>query len=527
MSGVAPAPRQARGRWFGAEQGVGVVAIILLLAAALRFGLANYSLSFDEYASLFFAHQPFARLWSSWMVRETNPALFYSILRGWILLIGQMGPVMLRVPAIIASLLTIVVTYRGLSRVYGKQAATVAALLLAVSAQQIFYAQQVRGYSFFALAITFSFFSLVSIVTANDTGNRSRITAWLGYVGGAVAAVYFHSTGFLWLPIATVGLMIADRRFIPVLGRDWLRLAAADAAIVVGSAWAIYIAYHQMLAPNPNIAWLHYAGIRGSTKLFWYSTLLVRDPSHYQRTVAAVILGGALYGTIRTFDRSATRLAAACGVMALVVFFGFSLKQPVLVERTLVWIAVFPVTLVCAGLSTIRKPTLFLAASGLVTALVTINLVVTYPDFETEDWVGGLTRALRSPNSAIVVSGEGGAVIAAEACSWITSGRTCPIAIVTLPGPPLNAWATGYGPRTVATRSGQLALPATTQLYFTQRYTEQPLDVLHKAGLLNEIPGEPEFFIGPFGPPAVAELQRGTCVRGGQLQLSCLRTPTR
>jgi len=498
-----------------------VLAVILLLAASLRFGLADYSLWFDEYASLFFAHQPFTRLWSVWMVRETNPALFYSILRSWIMLIGPMGPVLLRVPSIVASLLTIAVVYHGLSRVYGQKAAAFAALLLAVSAQQIFYAHQVRGYSFFALAIAVSFFSLTHIVTANERGERGRITPWLGYVGGAVAANYFHGTGFLWLPVATAGLMLADRRYVPLIGRDWLWLVAADVAIVAGSSWAIYLAYQQMLVPNPNIAWLERLGILGSIKLFWRSTLLVRAPWPTQSLAAGVILAAALYGAYRTFDRSATRLAAACGVVTLAVFFVFSLKQPVLVERTLVWIAIFPVTLVCAAVSTIRKPVVFGAAGGAMVALVALNLIVSYPQFEVEDWTGGMTRALRSPNSAIIVSGEGEAVITAVACRWMSSDLACPVPIVTLPGPPWNAWATGFGTPTAATPGNRVALPANAQLYFVQRYFEDPLGALQTAGLLTSLAPDPRFLIGPFGPPAVAELQRGTCVRDGLLRTSC------
>ena len=515
----------SRGR--GTGSGLIVPGVILLLAAALRFGLANYSLWFDEYASLFFAHQPFARLWSVWMVRETNPPLFYSILRGWILLSAPTGPVMLRAPAIVASLLTIVVVYRGLSRVYGVRPAAAAALLLSVSAQQIYYAQQLRGYSLFALAITISFFGLMRIVTADEPDDRHPTSAWISYVGGAIAAIYLHSTGFLWVPIATIGLMISDRRFILVFGRNWIQLAAADAAIVIGASWAIYIAYQQMLAPNPNIAWLRYQGIRGSSSLFWESTLLVRNPQRWQSFVAELILGIAVYGAIRTLNRSATRLTAACGVTALVVYFCVSLKQPIMVERTLVWLGIFPVILICAALSTIRKPALFLATSGLVATLVAINLIVVYPDFEREDWAGGLSRAMKTPNAALVISGEGGAVVAAEACALITSGRPCPVAMITLPGPNLNAWAVGYGPRTPATSAGQLALPATTQLYFTQRYSEQPLLTLHTAGLLKSIPMDPRLFTGPFGPPAVADLKRGTCVRGNLLQLACSSPPTR
>ena len=61
-----------------------MLALMLVAVAAFRIHTAQYSLWYDELASLEFARQPVSRLWSSWMLRETNPPLFYTMLSGWI-----------------------------------------------------------------------------------------------------------------------------------------------------------------------------------------------------------------------------------------------------------------------------------------------------------------------------------------------------------------------------------------------------------------------------------------------------------
>lgn len=504
-----------------------VLAALLAVAAILRLSLANYAFWFDEYASLFFADQPFSRLWSEWMVRETNPPLFYSVLRGWILLVGPMDRVMLRVPGIFASLLTITVAYVGVARIYGARAGAAAGVLLAVSAQQIFYAHQLRGYSLFALALTVSFFCLMAIVTANERGERQKRLSWLGFIGGSVAATYLHTTGFLWLPIATIGLIVADSRFIPFWGRDWLRLAAADLAILICSSWALWIVYHQLQVPNDNISWLQYPGFRGSINLYWTTVLLVRDPQGIENGICLLVMVGVLFGFWKTFDRPATRLAAACWMASLVLFFAFSLKQPILSERTLVWMAIFPVTLAAAGLGTLRSSAVYAGSVATLTFLLAVNLFLKYDSFQKEDWEGAVKAVAHDPRGALIVRGEGDGVVALEACKSALRVERCPVPIVTLAAQGVNIWAEGYGPTIPATPSGRLALSAGTQIYIVQRFGGLPLHDLKKAGLLRALPANTVFFQGPYAPPFIEELKRVSCIEKRLLSPTCHHLPTR
>jgi uncharacterized membrane protein len=65
------------------------LAAVMLVAAALRFwDLGGPSLWTDELYTLGFAKLPPQMLWSDWMVRETNPPLFYSLLSVWMIVFG-------------------------------------------------------------------------------------------------------------------------------------------------------------------------------------------------------------------------------------------------------------------------------------------------------------------------------------------------------------------------------------------------------------------------------------------------------
>lgn len=498
-----------------------VFAGIMLLAAGLRFALADYSLWFDEYASLFFADQPYARLWSGWMVRETNPPLFYSILRGWIELVGPGDRILLRVPTILASMLTIAVAYFALARLYGVRAALLGALLLTVSAQQIAYAHQVRGYSFLTLALSISFFSLMRIAAAGERGEREPVLAWLGYVAGALAAIYLHDTAVLWVPVATLALMMVDRRFIPFVGRDWLWLAAADLAIAIGAAWAVYIIYQQTKTVNANISWLQFPGVLGSAKLYWTSTLLARNPRGIQAICAGAVLAAAVFGIVRTYRRKETQFATLCWVGAAGLFFAVSLKHPVLVERTLVWMGIFPATLAAAGATTLRgSRTFFILAASLMAAGL-VNLVAVRNSFSVENWDGAIARVLEDPKAVLVVSGEGGAVAAGEACKFADRRDHCRIPIIALSGQTSNAWAKGYAQKIPATPDGRLALSSAMNLYTIQRFDEQLIRDLRAAGLRVEVRNSRAFFAGPFGPPLLADLKSIGCARNTVLDLAC------
>jgi hypothetical protein len=496
------------------------IVVILVFAGALRFALADYSLWFDEYASMFFAHQPLERLWSSWMLRETNPPLYYSVLHEWVSLVGPMDRVALRVPSIVASLGTIGAAYYGIARSYGTKAAVAGALMLTMSAQQIAYAHQVRSYSLFTFAITVSFFGLLAIVNPAKR-QRQNWVAWTAYVGGATAANYLHITGFLWLPISAISLMVADRRFTPLVGSVWLRLALAQAVILTASAWELYIVLQQIKTPNPNISWLQYLGIAGSAKLYLSSTVLVRDTKGLEKGIILILIALSAWGAIRTWSLRETQLTVVCWVITLGIFFLFSMKQPILIERTVYWMAVFPMTLAAVGLSTVRRPLVYAGLLTLVVALLAFNLTTAYKKFEIENWDAAITQIAKDPKAILVVSGPGHAIAATEACRQALHTKLCPFPNIPLTGQRNNAWAIGSGPQLHVLSHGRVSIGAHTHLYFIQRFGGYPLEELQAAGVFKQLPPNKTFLAGPYDENKVMELEKNTCAVDGLIQSPC------
>ena len=370
--------------------------VVLIVAAALRVAFIDQSLWFDEYASVFFASQPLSRLWSTWMVRETNPPLFYSVLHIWIDSARRIDAVWLRVIPIAANLATVTVVFNEVRRLYGTRTGLIAASLLAVSAQHIAYALQVRAYSMMGLALAVSFFGLMRVVAARDREGRPS-GAWAMYVAGALAAIYLHTTAVLWPLIASLSLIVVDRRFVPLRGAAWRTLAAADLLILLGASWWLYVTYLQIASPNGNLAWMMAADLRTSISVFARSIFLVREIYGVQLAMPVMLLGLAVLGIVRTWTSPATRLTMVCLALSAIVYLVANLKQPIVVERAIVWMSVFPVVLVAAGIGSLRWRTAVVALTGLALMLPIVNLMKNR-SFEHENWGAGNGGVIERPS---------------------------------------------------------------------------------------------------------------------------------
>jgi len=121
----ADTPPSARKTWLLLAGLVAFAAIVRLI------GIGVPSLWGDELYSVSFSRIPMDMLWGDWMVRETNPPLFYSILKGWIALFGEQDTA-LRVLTIIVGLAAIGGIFLFVRALHSTQAALLAVALAAV-----------------------------------------------------------------------------------------------------------------------------------------------------------------------------------------------------------------------------------------------------------------------------------------------------------------------------------------------------------------------------------------------------------
>ena len=124
--------------------------------------------------------------------QEGTPPLFFLLV--W-LTKGIDGAEGLRIVPLIAGLASIPLTYLLGLRTVGRPAATVAAVLLALSPFQIYYSTEARAYS---LMMMLCLVAALSLLTALDSG---RARWWVAFGLSVAAAAYTHYTSVFVLVV--------------------------------------------------------------------------------------------------------------------------------------------------------------------------------------------------------------------------------------------------------------------------------------------------------------------------------------
>lgn len=171
----------------------GALALILLLALALRLFKADASLWYDE----IFTVVNFVRLPTLDLVKtfdSLNNHMLYSLLAQ--ICVGLFGetPTALRLPAILFGVGSIAIQWRIARRVMGGPGALIVALLLTLSYHHVWFSQNARGYTgllFFTSAATLLFLKGLE---------KPHWKTWAGYGLAVAAAMYTHmSAGFFFV----------------------------------------------------------------------------------------------------------------------------------------------------------------------------------------------------------------------------------------------------------------------------------------------------------------------------------------
>lgn len=199
------------------------VAVFATALAGLltTFHLGHKSLWLDEGYSVGHARMPWAPFWQVLTEREPNGALHALVLFPWIRVSDAEW--WLRLPSAMAATATVPVLYLLLRRLFDDRVAATGALLLAVNAFQLQFAQEARAYALVMFVGTLSTLLFVAFV---QDGRRGQ---WWAWVGVSVLLPYAHLFG--WLVLGVQGAMALLRR--GDLARPTRRLMAGFATIAV------------------------------------------------------------------------------------------------------------------------------------------------------------------------------------------------------------------------------------------------------------------------------------------------------
>lgn len=198
-----------------------ILAGIVLLGAALRlYGLGRFSIWYDEGATLYAAtlvDHPLRLLNPDWC---TDPPLLPLLTRFWWDALGaplsldpltERADFALRLLPCLFSMAAIPLTFALTFEVTRKRApAHVAALLVAISPFQIYYAQELKPYS------TLTVLGLGAVYCMLRVFERDRAIAWLGIILFMVLSMYNHFYSVWTIFACNVAFVLAAPRRLPV-----------------------------------------------------------------------------------------------------------------------------------------------------------------------------------------------------------------------------------------------------------------------------------------------------------------------
>ena len=467
---------------FSAQSAIGVLlGAIALLAAWLRLRHAAQSMVYDEMASMYFSGQPWRHLWGWWMARETNPPLFYSLLKVWRAVV-PMGHWGMRALPLAIALAHLVVFTRFLRARFGWSAALLGLLLFAVSWSDIYQAAYLRGYGLAKLAVLISFISLLRALEAAD-GSRWR--GWAGYVLGAVVAIYCHTTMVLWPVIATLAV-IADA----VWRRDWrwrpiAALIGADLVTVLLSGWVLAMAAVQLKSmAAANLTWL--APLSWDDYVSSCNLQLLTGGMISAIVMAALVVIGAWRGRARRD----VRLAIWIVIGTLVLFKATDTVHPIVSDYTLHWCFSFVALIAAAALPgggagedpahRVLRRVGALAVLAAVALAGLIDLLVIDYIGQPQDWRYTVRTVADEPGGTLLASHESIGVVIEQACLVEFGKMPCPFPLVIMADPKrTDNWADGgYHGRLVPPADVRAALGRSRVVYAFSRYYYTPLQHL-------------------------------------------------
>ncbi|WP_237214337.1 glycosyltransferase family 39 protein [Falsiroseomonas oryziterrae] len=404
-----PVAARPVGRRVAAWAGIAACLALAVLTRLRDLGAA--SLWGDELATLTFAAAPLADLLGAIARAEPNPPAWYLLMK---LVAPPAGgsDFALRLPAALLGAIAVVPLALATRTLFGSRAALLAAALLALSAVQVYHAQQIRAYALVLLSLATALWLLGRILA--DQGGGQRRLAAAGFALACLVAVHAHATAAVMVAAlfvhALVVLALRRRRARP--GETWQALtilAVAGCAILVGWAWWLRH-IPELLAPEQSeVAWIPAAGGMRA----WGVAADVLLGFHLGRlkpvaalAVCALLAFGAWSGWRR--DRpEAVGLAAATafGFAALVAA---SAATPVLLHRTAMPVLVFALPLVGFAATQLRPRVLGFAAAAMLILFAARGDASRAADIHREgfgeDWRGAIAMlATRAAPGDIVV----------------------------------------------------------------------------------------------------------------------------
>ena len=352
---------------------VAPLAGILVFAAALDFFQAGVpSLSRDESFSVLLARKPWNEFGRVIFGTDANMALYYVLLKGW--LVFADGEAAIRSLSALAAVGAVAATYAFGAHLFGRTVGLVAALLLAVNALLVEYAQEARAYSLATFLVALACFFFVRGVD----GGRAR--HWVAYSAAMSFAFYTHLfAAFVWLAHAVTIAVLPGRA-----------RTTAGTSVAAAAALAAPVVLLIVASDTGQISWIEEPTLRDLAHVV---RMLTGGATTPLLVYAALGLVGLVSATRVDARWKLVLLAGAAAFPALLPF-AISFAKPMLVDRFTIVALPAIVTLVALGIVRLRRPVFVGAALAIAVAASAIGIRTYFAAAEQEGFRSATAHVL-------------------------------------------------------------------------------------------------------------------------------------
>ncbi len=423
-----------------------LVIIITLIGGWLRvFLLGSKGMWLDETFSVWLASHSVADM-LYWMVKiDPHPPLYYLLLHYWIAHYGD-TPYDVRMLSVLFSTFTIPIIYLIGKRISGVVVGLAAAVILALSLFNIYFAQETRMYTFLMFNAAVAIYALVRLLTdsrsvrpigsqfreylhawrtsgpvepdtegefsykdmtRNQTGWRAWIyrhrwlpiqsietdLAWVAFIVFSAATLLSHNTA-VFFPLATniyvLGLMLYQRikksgpppAFQAPSFGNWVK--AQIGIFLLWSPWIL--AFIQQVRRVDQEFWLPKPDWDAITQTL--RTLLnASAPNQASQVMTWILCAVLCFGLV--YYRKKLSIFLFLAALFAVPFLGeliVSIHRPIFYGRTLIWITIPLFLLLAAGIAQLRFRLLMIVVLGILGTNYLFSAGDYYRFMQKEDW---------------------------------------------------------------------------------------------------------------------------------------------
>lgn len=242
-----PTKKTEEGDAWLAPWALAILALIFIIGVVARvYGIDRQSLWGDELFAVTASYKPFPDAWQM-MIKDSHPPGYLSFM--WLTLpITGYSDFGVRLHALLFGVTWMPLVFLFCRRWFSLSAALIALAVTACSYTAIYYSQEARAYSMLGV------FCLLNVMCFFEIIFSDRSTQWhkIGFVASAIALLYLHYSGFVFL-CAEIALCIGLMLWGRCRGKTTLLLLMFGVPLLAYLPWA-HIMYANLTNAPPTWA---------------------------------------------------------------------------------------------------------------------------------------------------------------------------------------------------------------------------------------------------------------------------------